>query len=405
MIPVTDEQLMRAALVDLTHDQPPMPPGRFQGVRRRAIRHRRRQLAAAVVSALAVVGIVVGAGRLPAVLHGRPQARPVPGWALPWPDYRNGSVPQSVLNDAVLAWHEGAVGKTAPAPLSPAQIARQVKSYHVTWYVGQKVAHGQLVAVMFEATSPATGRVLVVGWADASAVMGGEAAWSSNGSPWILTTKAAPRRPGSFGPDISEYVSGPSASGPGDTWIVVLPAPGLQLDTWNSVSSAGGVAINGIQSSGVVATDVGQLRADTVLGFGGARTEYVPVGIGQMAALAPLAQSALVLRPPFSAISSWTGQGNQMDGGPRPAPYGGPVAVFGSCFNAAPDDYGMARPTPAGHGRLRITINGHILGAITCDRQQHELTVPRSMLRSHGFMIEMGSSALTSWQLAFGRIR
>ena len=253
MTPVTDEQVMRAALADLTDDQPPMPPGRLGAVRRRAIRHRRRQLAGAVVSALAVAGIIVGAGRLPGILHQQPQARHVPGWALPWPDYRNGSVPQSVLNNAVLAWGDPAKYlQGSAAPSSPREIARLVASYHVTWYAGQTVAHGHDVVVMFEATSPDTGPQLVVGLATASEVMHGQPAWKGSASPWVLTATAAPARPSAFGPDISEYLSEPSKSGAGtDTWIVVLPAPGAQFGNWTVNTSNGGVAITGVQSSGV----------------------------------------------------------------------------------------------------------------------------------------------------------
>jgi hypothetical protein len=82
---------------------------------------------------------------------------------------------------------------------------------------------------------------------------------------------------------------------------------------------------------------------------------------------------------------------------------GGPYAVLGSCYNAAPAEYGMAHPGPGGHGPVRVTINGHIIGAITCDGQQHELAVPHSLLRPHGIFIGRWCSMLTSWQFAFGR--
>jgi hypothetical protein len=405
MTRVTDEQLMRAALAHLTDDQPPMPPGRFQSVRRRVVRHRKRQLAGAAV--LAVAAVVVSAAQVPGILHPSPSARQVPGWALPWPDYRNGSVPQSVLNNAVLAWHEQAVGQTAPAPLSPREIARQVRAYHVIWYVGQKVGHGHSVAVIFEATSPATGPQLVVGWADASGVLGGEAAWQANSSPWILTTMTAPGRPASFGPDISEYLSLPSASGVGaDTWILVLPKPGAVFGNMSTNSTATSTVTEVKSSPGFVATDIGQIQSDVVLGFGGARTQYVPVGIGGNAAVAPLAPPP-ALQPPasFQMISSWDGQASSPgENDLSVTAAGGPYAVLASCYNALPIGVGAGPPTPGGNGPLRIMINGHRVGSMPCDSQQHELGIPRSMLRPHGIMITASSSSLTSWQISFGRL-
>jgi hypothetical protein len=415
MTRVTDEQLMRTALADLTDDQPPMPPGRFQSVRRRVVRHRKRQIASAAVSALAVAGIVVSVAQVPGILHPSPSARQVPGWALPWPDYRNGSVPQSVLNNAVLAWHEQAVGQTAPASLSPREIARQVRAYHVIWYVGQKVGHGHSVAVIFEATSPGTGPQLVVGWADASGVMGGQAAWQANSSPWVLTTMAAPGRPASFGPDISEYLSLTSASGVGaDTWILVLPKPGAVFGNMSTNSTATSTVttatstITAVKSSpGFFAADIGQIQSDVILGFGGARTQYVPVGIGGNAAVAPLAPPR-ALQPPasFQMISSWDGQASSPGANDLSVTAaGGPYAVLANCYNALPNAVDAGPPTPGGHGPLRIVINGHRVGSLPCDSQQHELRIPRSMLRPHGIMITASSSSLTSWQISFGRVR
>lgn len=407
MTPVTDEQMMRAALADLTDDQPPMPPGRFQSVRGRAVRHCRRQLAGTVLTALAVAGIAVGIGRAPGILKPSPLGRTVPGWALPWPDYRNGSVPQSVLNKAVLAWYEEAVRETAPAPLSPEQIARQFRSLHVTWYLGQKVARGQAVAVIFEASSTATGRQLVVGWASASEVMGGQPAYASGGTPWQLTTTAAPREPNSFGPDISEYLSGPSASGTGTgSWIVVLPAPGALMGTWTSTTGAGGVAVTGARSSQVFTANAGQLTTDVLLWVGAARTRVVPVGIGGVAAMPPLTPPE-ALTPPgsFREISSATGQGFELNQDSSISRSGGPYAVLGRCyFTRLVDQAGTARSMPSGHGPLTITINGHNIGTIACDMQQHELAVPRSLLRPQGDSVGIVGNELTSWRVAFGRV-
>src|SRR5262245_26353154 len=48
------------------------------------------------------------------------------------------------------------------------------------WYEGQTVAHGQVVAVIFEVDT-AAGRRLAAGWATASEVMHGQAAWTTPG--------------------------------------------------------------------------------------------------------------------------------------------------------------------------------------------------------------------------------
>ncbi len=408
MTPMTDDQVMRAALADLTSEQPPMPPGRFQSVRRRAARHRRHQLTSAAVSALAVAGIAVGLARLPASLPQPPQGRHVPGWALPWPDYRNGSVPQSVLDNAVIAWGDPAkYVQGSKAPSSPREIARLLASYHVVWYAGQTVAHGQDVAVMFEATSPDTGPQLVVGVAGASEVMQGQPAWRGSTSPWGLTAIAAPARSGAFGPDISEYVTTLSASGLGtDTWIVVLPAPGERLGLWAAGRSAGAFDITGVQSAGVFVAKAGQVQSDVVLGFTGARAESAPVGIGRHAAVVPLeAPPATVPPAAFHEISGLTGQGSEpSESDLSVSATGGPYAVLGSCYNAAANSYDGARPAPGGHGRLQIIVNGHPVGSVRCDEQQHQLSIPRSALRPHGIMISAASSGLTSWRIAFGRL-
>src|SRR6516165_6993377 len=108
MTPLDDDHAIRAALLDLADGQPPPPHDRFQAVRRRAIRRRWRQLSGVVTTVAAAAGLIVGLLRLPAPqpqVQPQPQAaRAVPGWALAWPDHRNGSVPQSVLDLAVLTW-------------------------------------------------------------------------------------------------------------------------------------------------------------------------------------------------------------------------------------------------------------------------------------------------------------
>ncbi len=408
MTPITDEQVMRRALADLTSDQPPVPPGRFQAVRRRAIRYRKRQLAGAAASALAVVAIGIGAGRLPGFVQ-QPTARHVPGWALAWPDYRNGSVPQSVLDNAVLAWGDPAktvLGSTAPS--SPRDIARLLASYHVTWYVGQTVAHGKDVAVIFEASSPDTGRQLVVGVARASEVMSRQPAWKGDASPWALTATAAPARPKAFGPDISEYLPELSASGKRiDNWIVVLTAPDTRLRSWSAAIPGRGYGGGVVHPAGVYVANVGQVTSDVILTFASHGRTHIPVGIAghapEVPALAP--PPALTHPASFHPVFSQPGQGNQTDDIGGETASAGPYAVLGRCYNAPPIVFNGLPTGASGHGPLEITINGHSIGTIACDGQQHDLTVPRSLVPRHRMFFGKRSSAMTSWQIAFGRTR
>jgi hypothetical protein len=78
--------------------------------------------------------------------------------------------------------------------------------------------------------------------------------------------------------------------------------------------------------------------------------------------------------------------------------------VLVSCYNAVPNGVDAGPSTPGGHGPLQVMINGHRVGSVPCDLQQHELTVPRSVLRPHGIIISAASSSLTSWQISFGRV-
>jgi hypothetical protein len=57
MAQIDDERAIREVMAEMTQDQPPAPPARYAAIRRRAIAHRRRQLAGAV----AAVAILVAA--------------------------------------------------------------------------------------------------------------------------------------------------------------------------------------------------------------------------------------------------------------------------------------------------------------------------------------------------------
>jgi hypothetical protein len=192
---VNDDLELRTALADLTSDQPSAPPDRFTAIHRKAVSHRRHQVVAGV-AAVAAIAAAVGLVRLPAFRTAVPTGRSVPSWALPWPDIRNGSVPQSVLDRAVIAWRDEGNGSAAtepPAGSSAREVARLAGQSHVIWYVGQTAVGGQVVVVIFEAARPG-GRTLVVGWADAEDVMNNQPAWSDAESPWVFTSVPAPAR-------------------------------------------------------------------------------------------------------------------------------------------------------------------------------------------------------------------
>jgi len=126
-----DETAVRDALDDLIGHQPPAPPGRYAAIRGRVVRRRWRHAATAAGGLLAAAGVMLAIVALPAS-GPRPavaRSRPVPGWALPWPDHRDGSVPQHVLDHAVAAWRHA----------MSMQTHRQVPSAPVLWYVGQTV--------------------------------------------------------------------------------------------------------------------------------------------------------------------------------------------------------------------------------------------------------------------------
>lgn len=59
---------------------------------------------------------------------------------------------------------------------------------------------------------------------------------------------------------------------------------------------------------------------------------------------------------------------------------------------------------PGGSGPLSVAVKGHVIGHISCTNMQEELTVPRSLLHGHHVTIDMTSSDLTAWQVAFGTV-
>lgn len=104
-----------------------------------------------VGAAVVALGVVLGLVSFTSLLHPHGAARQVPRWAPDWPDHRNGSVPQGVLDRAILAWQysamslppDGGTGTVPPAGSTARQVARMAAAHRVIWYVGQTVDHGQ----------------------------------------------------------------------------------------------------------------------------------------------------------------------------------------------------------------------------------------------------------------------
>ena len=141
MTQIDQERALRAALHEVVADQPLQPVDRVAGVRRRHVRRRTMQGAAtAMAAAIAVVASLL-AGGVVGRQGAEPLNRPVPSWALPWPDHRDGSVSQEVLDGVLAAWRSEALGRVALDAL-PAE--------RVVWYAAQKVDNGESVFVMFE---------------------------------------------------------------------------------------------------------------------------------------------------------------------------------------------------------------------------------------------------------------
>ncbi|MBO0823948.1 MAG: hypothetical protein J2P27_08825 [Actinobacteria bacterium] len=408
---------IRTALSDLTAEQPPAPHDRFQAVKQRAIRHRRRQLAGAVVTVVAALGLVAGLVQLPKLRLG-PQARALPSWALPWPDHRDGSVPQSVLDRAVLAWQylyppntppDGGSG-TVPAPgTSERQVTKQASRYPVVWYVGQTIDNDHQVVVMFEAAGPA-GHELVVGQANASEVMHNQPAWSDSVSPWVLTRVPAPspRRPPVA---IGEYAAGQLPQNTdhfGDNWMVVLMAPDVQRLTWTAETAGGQAVGSKSTSAGLVIADTGQvtgpihltrmltghgnrLGRPMLVGIPGEARAKLASGTGpgvpQLAAPPALSEPAS-----FSGIAGTVGQGdiqNEQVGYPPPRS-GSKFVVFGICYGPKP---------------LVIQVNSHTIGTLACDSLTHQLSEPVTFLNSRALDWFVHTSSLTAYRVDIGVLK
>lgn len=410
MTPASNDLDIRAALADLTDDQPPVPPGRLAAIRRKAGIRRRRQVAATALAALGAVAIATSLAALPRPARSLPPSeRNVPGWALPWPDHRNGSVPQPVLDRAVLAWLAEVAGpprgsSTVPAPGSSArQVASLVGPHDVVWYVGQTIDAGTEVVVMFEADGP-DGAQLVAGQAQASQVMRDQPAWSYAQSPWTLTVAAAPdpQRPplaiGIYaGPD-SRYVNGPIPL-LGRNWVVLLTAPDVRSVTWFAATTSGVRRPTVHSAAGLAVAYAGPLTSQVELT--GLSTTHGFMPLRNVAIEVPGAPDSavpsLALPPPLSVPATraliappYEGQGSAGAQDASFSPGRGRYALLAVCYGAGP---------------LRLEVNGHRIGTIACDDNQHQLTVPASALGQHGIRLDIDTSNMTVWRLDLVAVR
>jgi hypothetical protein len=393
-----DELAVRELFQDLTADQPPAPPWRYQQVRQRLVRHRWRQAAiwgaaAAVTGAAAAAGAVLPS--VPGGGHVRP--RPVPAWAMPWPDHRNGSVPQQVLNGAVTAW-ENLGGIDTSTRLTVTGLRK------VIWYVGQTAAAGQDVIVAFEADTR-TGRYLVAGLATASDVMHGQPGWSSsdNSSPWVLWDAPAPaRRPGLA---IGLNIPGPQpAAGMPDNWIMVLAAPNVRTVTWTAPTSSGPRPGGAVTGRGLVIADTGQVTGRVLLTglisghrniLGAPRYVAVPGNVappGTQNSDVPQLASPPPLSPPpaYGPMESEAGQGTTTndDESLRDHVFQRRPALFARCYGPEP---------------LRIYLGSRLAGFIPCDNAQHELILGRAGRRLP-VDLAVKTSDLTAWRFDMGSV-
>ena len=384
---LTDEEALRSLLADATVGQPAAPVDRVASVRRRYVRRRTTQLGtlAAAVAAV-VVGTVLVASPF-GNSRTEPANRSVPSWALPWPDHRDGSVSQTVLDQAVSAWryfHADGYAAVLPAPSK------------VIWYLGQRAVNGDKITVMFEVDG-AEGHRLIAGFADANDVGGNAPAQFDRGSsPWVLYDVPAPS------PDYRGFVGlnltapGAGSSSAYHNWIVVLTHPSAQQISWSGAGLAGGA---GRPDRGLVIADSGQPtgqvyakvldRADQTSVVG----QQTPVGVpGNPKSTVPY------LRPPapltgvphgFRTMGPITAQGSLMNS-EMAFHRLGPTTIYARCYGAA---------------SMRVAIDTIRSGAgviLPCDNQQHAL--PGQSLRRNaptkGHLIAVHAADLVAWTVA-----
>jgi hypothetical protein len=383
------EHRLREELPALTAGQPLAPPDRVAAVRRRHARRRQARLAG--VAAVAVVVAMLGA--FVAVSSSRTQGyarRGLPAWALEWPDRRDGSVPQPVLDGAVTAW-----ARTAGAAGGDL-----VTVQRTVWYAGRRVPGTDSVIAVFAAETD-QGRRLVAARATASDVLAGAAPYTEdeNGggsSPWSSFTTAAPesRQPDL---DLSLHLPGtPSPDRPGSSpeVLYVLTDPRARGLLWSSDPPAGAPSghVRGALNSddgefvgalGVIWAPVristhdaaGRQLSSSVAGIPGAPESEVP----QLGRPDPI-----VLPPGWQLVHGVGGQGPVTIGGETPPPRD-QAAVFVRCL---------------GLGPVVVRLGARESLTAPCDGQQHQRNAGGPLLRPNPYIPDdVQASKLTTYQV------
>lgn len=400
-----DEIAVKAMLHDAVTGQPQAPTTRARAVRARIVRHRIRMGAIVAANAGLVIALVVGlAVALGPGRHQVPVSHPPrPSWALPWPDHRDGSVPQRVLDQAVLAWRHLTALADQPG-LAPV-------SGKIAWYVGQKAANGHMVAVVFETQTP-SGPRLVAGKAVASEVMNGQPGWSEGSTPWVLYNVPAPRPVPRLvlSLNLSGATRTPNRSP--DDWVLVLASPQAWSVSYNLYAARGVFGapsgtthlIGGggaLLKDGFAEFDVGQITARVVLtrlliGNRNALPAPVPVGIpGSSDSQVPQLEIAGPVTMPtrFIMALEFTGQGAQVDS--ATSLVGGNLTFVARCFGDAPLRL-----------RFRASSRPSSLGPIPCDDRSHVLRTAVTVTRGQNLNdLLISTSQLTSYRIAIGVIK
>jgi hypothetical protein len=403
----SDERALRSALTDAAVGQPPAPYDRIDGVRRRHARGRQRRMvalgAAAVVAvagtASGVIGVRAGTGNATPVAH-----RNVPSWALQWPEHRDPSIPQNVLDGAVSAWaHSHQTDTATNDPTDPD---------FTVWYLAEKVA-GDDIAVAFE-YSGGGAPYFVMGYATASEVMKGQVPYDTpNGfSPWVLrgvsTLDMGPRSIVGLNLPVSGSDTGEGAAND----IVVLTDPRATSFDWQVLGPDGELRhVTSPMAAGYAEMDTGLIRSrvritavkdrhGTVLGGG----TYVTVPTTESVSPAPDTPVLMKVRPftgvPESADSfgEFSGQGgihNEVQSD-TPWPRHG-TRIYAACY---------------GGPRMVVSIDSNRPSqqvAIPCDNREHIVTGPPVLAHSeiaseaprgtHVHAVEIDASDYTAWRL------
>lgn len=269
--------------------------------------------------------------------------------------------------------------------------------YRLRWYVGQTIAHGDEVAVMFEADGP-DGPQLVVGYAAVQRDLNLRLSLAAGVSPWTLHIVPAPdprREPLTIGENVTWFPGGGQGA---VNWIVVLTAPQVREVSWSVPTTSGLSSSATAASRGLITADTGRPAGQVHLtGLRTPRGETalanVPVGVPGGAAdvprLAP--PPPLVLPASFTQLGGIDAQGNDLPAYSAFPPTRLPYVVYGICYGPEP---------------VSVVFGGQRVGAIACDRRRHELAIPAGITRPGGQLTpEFLTSDLTSYLAEFGTQR